>query len=45
MPGFVRRVIKKMKKNEIIHIETNKLSKANDHLDDPNQIFKPELFK
>jgi hypothetical protein len=40
IPALVRKVIKKMKKEEIVQIDARQSSKVDDHLPDPHHIFR-----
>lgn len=40
VPGVVRKIIKKMKKGEVVRVVVNNSKKVNDNLLDPHQIFR-----
>lgn len=45
VPGVVRKIIKKMKKGEVVRVVVNNSKKVNDNLLDPHQIFRQEWLK
>ena len=44
-PALVRKIIKKMKKGEILRVNIKNSTKVNDHLIDPHQIFRSEWLE
>ena len=44
-PALVRKIIKKMKKAEILRVHIKNSTKVNDHLEDPHRIFRSEWLE
>jgi len=45
VPALVRKIIKKMKKAEILRVNIKNSTKVNDHLIDPHRIFRSEWLE
>ena len=44
-PALVRKIIKRMKKGEILRVNIRNSTKVNDHLIDPHRIFRSEWLE